>query len=413
MIGRRPAVFAAGLYAWSSWSLSMSRWAFPATLDHLLVLAAVGLVWRALGPARAGAPVTKHGIAALALAGLLGGLATYAYHTGRIAPLALAVVASIRLGVHGVSWRRALPGLAIAAVVGLLTMAPLIWYIASDIEGYNRRVGNVSVFDSNDLTTRKPLGLFLQNVARYGLMWHIEGEGNGRHHMPAAPMLDPFSGLLLALGLLAAFDMALRRRGMLALLAFWLIYFIPGVLSGNAPHAMRSLGTLAPACALAGLGLTILNDSLRTTRLRRMLPVALLTLSLAFNVWLYFGVMRVAPQVYGEFDLSETAAGRIVQAADRADVAVFMPAELIDTDTVRYLSYRSPVNELERDPVPAEGPALILLPPQASVEARNAALAALGPEAVAIEPAPRTPDGTQPLLVIFGRGEAARDVVTP
>jgi hypothetical protein len=42
LIGRRAAVLAAALLAWASWSLSMSRWAFPATLDHLLVLTAGG-----------------------------------------------------------------------------------------------------------------------------------------------------------------------------------------------------------------------------------------------------------------------------------------------------------------------------------------------------------------------------------
>ncbi|RRR67706.1 MAG: DUF4887 domain-containing protein, partial [Candidatus Viridilinea halotolerans] len=46
ILGRRGALTAAALLAWASWSLSMSRWAFPATLDHLLTLTAVGVVWR-------------------------------------------------------------------------------------------------------------------------------------------------------------------------------------------------------------------------------------------------------------------------------------------------------------------------------------------------------------------------------
>lgn len=424
LVGRRGALLGAALYAWASWSLSMSRWAFPATLDHLLVLTAVGLLWRGLGFATAaeagGKNATIRAAAMLAAAGLLGGLATYAYHTGRMAPVALAVVAAVRLGPSATAWRRAAPALAAAALAGLLTMAPLIGYVLADLDGYNRRVGNVSVFDSSDLTTRKPLGLLLRNVERYALMWHLRGEGNGRHHLPAAPMLDPAAGLLLGIGLGLALPAARRGGTALALLMFWAVYFVPGVFSGNAPHAMRSLGTLAPACALAGLGLAALAGELRSASAKPsaiwqargtwLIGGALLA-SLLFNCWIYFGVMRVEPRVYGEFDLVETAMGRAAQAGPAAGVTVYVPEQLARTDTVRFLAHLSPPRPYAGAPIPGADPALLLLPAEATDEQRAAALAALGPGATELGPLASAPGDGPPLVFAFGRGDAAQALV--
>lgn len=435
LIGRRAALIGAALVAWASWSLSMSRWAFPATLDHLLVLSAVGLLWRGLdqlvhdpgGPAtgvhedtgredtvrQAGAEngAAKRWLALLYMAGvgLLGGLAVYTYHTGRVAPLALAAVAAIRLGPSAAAWRRALPGLAIAALAGALTVAPLAAYILGDLEGYNRRVGSVSILDSSTPTKRAPVALVLDNLGRYLLMFHLRGDFNGRHHMPNAPMLDPLAGLLLALGLGLALPAVRRQPGVAAVLALGAIYLIPGVFSGNAPHAMRSFGTLAPAAMLAGLGLAALAPVRRPALLA--LP---LVASLAFNSWLYFGVMRVEPRVYGEFDLVETAMGRLAAAAATSGdpvVRVFIPEDLAGSDTVRFLTWGALPERYHGAPLPPAGAALVLLPGDASAAAQAAALAALGPDGAALGPVASYPGSERPLVLAFGRGAAAARLV--
>lgn len=424
LLGRRAALLAAALAAWASWLLSMSRWAFPATLDHLLVLTAVGLVWRCVAPEPhpapgAGAPRAARlwPLAGMALAGLLGGLAVYAYHTGRVAPLALAAVAAIRLGPSPAAWRRAAPGLAAAALVGALVIAPLAFYILSDLDGYNRRVGSVSILDSNDPLVHSPAGLLLGNLGRYALAYHVAGDANGRHHMPGAPLLDPLAGLLMALGLGLALAGARRSPGLAAVLALGAVYLIPGVFSGNAPHAMRSLGTLAPALMLAGAALAGLAAGARAPGRGRAgaagLIAATLAASLAFNTWLYFGAMRLEPTVYGEFDLLETTMGRVArapaQAADPAlrAVAVFLPERLRGEDTVQFLTWGVPVGAYTGAPLPGDGPALVLLPASATPAEQAAALAALGPGAAPLGPTATYPGGDAPIAIAFGRGEAA------
>ncbi len=414
LIGRRAALFGASLLAVASWGLSMSRWAFPATLDHLLLLSAVGLLWRSLpdpAPERARQWPAWLATVGMALAGLLGGLAAYTYHTGRVAPLAMAAVVLLRLGKHPTAWRRAAPLLAISAVAGLLTIMPLALYILGDQEGYNRRVGNVGLLDSNDLTTHTPAGLLLSNLARYSLAYHVEGDRNGRHHLPGAPLLDPVAGLLFALGL--AIAGARRKTGLAVPLVIGAIYLIPGLFSGNAPHAMRSLGTLAPACMLGGSALAALAAPQIRHKRATMLISLLLGASLLFNGWIYFGVMRVDPQVYGEFDLLETSLGRAVQAPTQVNdpalraVTVYLPERLRGTDTVRFLSWGLPSQGYSGASIPGDGPVLLLLPAPLSPAAQEEALAALGAGASLLGPAASYPGTDEPITIAFGRGEAA------
>jgi 4-amino-4-deoxy-L-arabinose transferase-like glycosyltransferase len=426
LIGARGALAAAALIAWASWSLSLSRWAFPATLDHLLMLTAVGLMWRGLRIADLSRNL-QSAICNLQLAGagLCAGLAAYAYHTGRLAPLILAVLTVIRLGPRWQAWRRAAPALASAAIVGLLVLSPLLRYIADDWAGYNRRVGAVSVFNSVDLDAHAPLALLLRNAERYTLMWHVQGEPNGRHHAPLAPMLDPITGALLLLGLGLALAQW-RRPERLALLAWLPLAIVPGLLSSEAPHAMRSLGGLAPACILAGLALADLSQKVKGKRQNAgqppsfyLLPFAFcLVISLGFNSWLYFGSMARDPLVYGEFDVAQTMMARAAQAPlESADPAVratrvYLTSGAQKEDTVRFLTDGLALNTLAGPIGPLERgeSALIVLPADSPPEAVAAALRDLGPGAQEIAAGPRYPTGA-PVLRALGIGEGAARIM--
>ena len=409
LIGRRAAVLAAALLAWASWSLSMSRWAFPATLDHLLVLTAGGLLWRGLDPGQQYWRSWSYVVGAA----LLGGLAVYTYHTGRLAPLALLMVAVFRLG-HDLSrWRRFWPHLLSAALVGAIVIAPLALYILNDSAGFNRRVGLVSIFQANDLTRHRPLDFLGEHIVRYGLMWHVQGDANGRHHLPLAPMVDPVVGLFLLIGLGLVWQA--RRQSVVVLFVLWLLYHVPGLLSFNAPHAMRTLGTLAPACALAGWGLSRFGSG---REWQRWLIPSMLVLSLCFNLWVYFGQMRTNPRVYGEFDRVETVMAHIVRrAATPADsiqrVSVYLPREWALSDTVRFLTIDLP---------PAQQPkiwrgasddenTLVVLPAFADATEVATVLQALGPSAIEVFPTPTLPSGSEPLVRVFARGSAAIELM--
>ncbi len=436
LVGPPVALTSAALLAWASWSLSMSRWAFPATLDPLFMLTAVGLMWRALArvipdsspttvPPRTTRPLPT-AIVLAALAGVCAGLAAYTYHTGRMGPITLAVLTSVCLGRTPRYWRRAAPLLAAAALAGLLALLPLLHFIAGDWDGYNRRVSNVTVLDSDSTTMRAPLSLLLHNTGRYLLMWHVAGERNGRHHAPGAPMLDPLSGMLLVLGLGVAI-MYRCSTGLAVLLLLLVCNLVPGLLSGNAPHAMRSIGVLAPACVLAALGLSVLCAYLPDPAIARerqiagrWLAVGFLAGSLLFNTWLYFGQMAHDPAVYNEFYPAETAMARIARAPSTTDdpalraVQVFLPRDVARTDTVRFLTSGLRVETFDgtRFSTPPGDQVLVLVSRETEYlqEVPPALLATLplpGAEAMLIAVTPRYLQRTQPLFQAYALGDDA------
>lgn len=417
IFGARAAVLGAALLAWASWSLSMSRWGFPATLDQLFTLTAVGVMWRALDRDRGRA----WRIGGMAAAGLCAGLAAYTYHTGRFTPLILAVLTMFRLGWSRAAWRRAVPGIAAALLVGMLTLLPLLQFIARDFAGYSRRVDMVALLSSNDLDLRSPVSLLERNFSTYLLMWHVHGERNGRHHAPNAPMLDPLAGALLLVG--AGLVLRWWRQPRMPMMLAWIgLALLPGLFSTDAPHAMRSLPTLAPAIILAAVGLDALlhggHARLPARRLVTGLVAGAFMLSLAFNTWLYFVTMRNDPRVYNEFEPPLTAMAHVAsapfQTSDPAlqQVRVFLPVKVMLKDPVRFLCANLPVGLYGSNSLasPPGNEALLLLPPDASPADQAAALKALGPGAHALPRVPVDPGG-QPLFLAYSLGTRGEQLI--
>ncbi|MBA3947669.1 MAG: glycosyltransferase family 39 protein, partial [Herpetosiphonaceae bacterium] len=354
LVGARAALYAAALLAWTSWSLSMSRWAFPVTLDQLFVLLAIGCMWRALAPLpKQSEPQPSRRkilagrwwpILGMSLAALCAGLATYTYHTGRLAPVILAMLTALRLGRKREEWRRSVPALVAALIIGTLVTLPLVRFVLSDYDGFTRRTARVAIANSTTTNGDSPLVLLARNAERYMLMWHVQGELNGRHHAPGVPMLDPFAGLLLLLGL--GVVVMYRRHSALVFVSWIALALVPGLFSTGAPHAMRSFGALAPGCALVGLGLAAFCQTVggRTNqRVVQVLPYTVGLASLLFNGWLYFTNMAHNPAVYDQFDVDTTAMARVAMAASSSPdaalrgVQVFLPVAAGNDEVTRFL----------------------------------------------------------------------------
>ncbi|MBU6333499.1 MAG: hypothetical protein KGS47_03755 [Chloroflexi bacterium] len=397
LIGARGALLAAGIISAASWSLTMSRWAFPATLDQVLTLSAVGLAWRALAP-DAG---TARRFALLVPGAVAGAAAVYAYHTGRMAPLVLLVVVVLRLGADRTAWRRALPALCAAGVAAVLVLTPLLQFLATNWDGYNRRVAMVALLEQASAERHAPLAMILGNLVPHLEMWHVAGDRNGRHHAPGAPLLDPVAGALFAVGIAL---LALRRERLSLLLGAWLVVgLLPGILSANAPHAMRSLGALAPAAIIAALALDRLAP-------RRRLAVPLLAGGALWSIVLVFALMPGDTRVVREFEQADTLAGRISRAAAAADVPVCLDTRLTRrSDVLTFLTDGLTVGAFDGLACDGTTPRIVILSPTRDAVARAAASAALAVS----DPSVRTIEdvGGKPLLVIAVADEAAGRVV--
>jgi 4-amino-4-deoxy-L-arabinose transferase-like glycosyltransferase len=365
LFGRRDvALLAAAFLAVSSWHLTMSRFSFPTIFDPLLSLTGLWLLCVGLkeGGAGDGRWATGNGAwglrsGALLAAGACLGLALQTYHTGRIAPLVVGALALLLLLRRPQHWQPWLLGVAVWLLGFALAAVPLARYALQYPESFNQRVGSVALLSEESLHARAPLAVFDDSLGRHLLMFHVEGDSNGRHHAPDHPLLDPITGL----GLLAGIVLLLRHWHdwrSLFLFAALAIRVAPSLLAVNGPHAMRSIGVVAFACVVAALGWIALLDLARrhlpaaSTRYAalwgRALAPAVVGLALLFNAWTYFVAMPTEPRVWLSFYPIHTRIG--VYLRDIADEQgsealrrVYVQRGLTDNAVMRYLSYGLPV----------------------------------------------------------------------
>lgn len=196
----------------------------------------------------------------------------------------------VALGLYGViAWRWWLPGrwrlIALAAVTTLITISPFIIFTQIDPDLFMGRTRQVSILtNARSRENRTVIEALRYNSEKHLLMFHVEGDRNGRHNLPRDPMLDPLTGILFGLGVVVGL-----RRLRQAETWFFLLVLILGLMAAvltltfEAPQALRSIGVL-PAVAYFGAlaAWAIAQTMYRTRALRPVL--ALLGLILVVGV---------------------------------------------------------------------------------------------------------------------------------
>jgi hypothetical protein len=238
----RSAAFLAGaLLAVSHWHVIDSRWGW----DEVLVTALTVAIFAALlnGGRREHPSV-------LLIAGLLAGLAQYAYAAARVA--ALAALLFLILEFAFVRRRVALAGLGLFLLGFAQAVLPMAVYWAEHPSTFAVREREVSIVPEMLGGNIRPLA---HNMRAYALMFLVHGDRNPRQNLPEAPMLDPATGALFAIGLVVAVA-GWRRAESRAVLLWLSVGLLGGLLTlpDTAPNSYR-VGLLAPACVvLAGMG---------------------------------------------------------------------------------------------------------------------------------------------------------------
>ena len=143
-------------------------------------------------------------------------------------------------------------------------------------------------------------------------------------------MLDPISGALVVLGVGLCLWRWRRPRSLL--LPLWLVSMLaPGILSleWEAPHALRTIGSLPAACLLAAVPIHSLWGQRREVWERRraawfLLIVALLLTIIGYsNLHTYFFVQARDFDTWRDFSTAETIAARVMaELGDDADLYV-------------------------------------------------------------------------------------------
>ncbi|PDV98264.1 phospholipid carrier-dependent glycosyltransferase [Candidatus Chloroploca asiatica] len=342
--GRRSiGLVAAFLLAVSSWHITVSRLVFPTIFDPLLTLSGLWLLGLGLSgggrTAHVYPPILSHTtgsplargtdarpghhrffwMAYCLLGGASIGLAMQTYHTGRLAPVAAAWLALVLLLREPQAWRGWLRGSLVASLGLLLTVTPLLLFALNQPEAFNDRVGEVFLLSDEARQGAAPLEMLDQAFRQHLLMFHVQGDLNGRHHAPGRPMFDYVTGIGLLLGSVVLLR-SVRDWRTLIVAGLFLLGLAPSALAVDAPHGMRSLNAAAYGVIIAALGWSALGWSLRqrgvqlARGMRRSIVAMLASLVIVLNATVYFVVMPPQREVFLVFYPVQSQMGAYIRA---------------------------------------------------------------------------------------------------
>ncbi|MFI5183853.1 MAG: glycosyltransferase family 39 protein [Vicinamibacteria bacterium] len=360
--GSRVALLAAFALATSSWHIAISRFAMPYVLPTLLALPAYGLLRRALDGG---------GARCFAAAGLAIGLAQYGAQTSRVLGLvALAMIAdALRTAERGDarSRRRIAGGAVLTLAVAVVAAGPLLAAAHRDPEAFLARTREVALWNGGGVLGDYFPRILARNVFRYVGAFNVEGDWNGRHHLPGAPLLDPVSAVFVGIGVIVA-ARTLRNRDVRWMAIWFVAGLVPGFLSADAPTALRILEATPAVYAIAALGLVGVFGGFPSLGVAAVLASTVL----AFNAWTYFGRMYESPAVWRRGGAIASRLGETLRDARARGVIppgtpVFVPTALLasadDGDVLRFLTGDEvAIGVYDRGPMPSGRPAAIVVP---------------------------------------------------
>ena len=303
MMGTAMGLAAAFLTAVTRWDIIWSRVALHGiTLPFFAALSA-WLTYRAIRGKRA---------IDYALAGTALGLGAWFYSPFRMFPIVIGfVLLHALLFSEAKRRRKLLANIGVLILFALIVAAPVVQVALVFPDEFFRRTG--VVFAANFVAEGELLAVLWENLKRHLLMFHFEGDPNGRHNIPGAPMLDVISGALMLAGLvIAAFHW--RRAAFIALPVWLLVMVMPGVLTipWEAPQSLRSITVIPAVIALITIALDFVwklggSSPLRLVRVATATAISVVLIAIAYtNLNTYFNVQANHPEVYAAFSTDET-----------------------------------------------------------------------------------------------------------
>jgi hypothetical protein len=190
----------------------------------------------------------------------------------------------------------------------------------------------------------------------------------------------------------------------------WLaLGLVPAVFSGDAPHAMRAIGALAPTCALVAVGLGALPG-----RRGALAAATVVVLAGGWSATTYVAAASDARNAVRKFDYDETVIARALRAAVQDDIAadVYYWENTADKDVTRFLTadVRDRIGRFDGArlmPAPTRT-VLLIIPGDVMPAKYDAALAALGPGGTLVREGPARADNGKPLWMVLGAGQGAQ-----
>jgi 4-amino-4-deoxy-L-arabinose transferase-like glycosyltransferase len=238
------AAISSFLLAISFWHVNFSRIGFRAIMLPFILVYAFYFLWRGIKRSR---------LRYFFWAGVFGGLGFYTYTSYRIAPLIAVIIflsywAFLKKAYSGPEYEhtrnRFLAGFSLMMIVTFFVALPIGIYFLRNPQNFMMRN------DQGVFVQAQPLQTLAQSTVQTLNMFIATGDGNPRHNIPGAPMLAWPIAIFFAIGFLKELHHWLsRKHGHLSpvhtfLFAWFFVMLLPGFLSTEAPHALRTIGVL-------------------------------------------------------------------------------------------------------------------------------------------------------------------------
>ena len=256
IFGWHTAALASFFLAISFWHVNFSRIGFRAIMLPFIMVWAFYFLWRGLRNGH-----LKH----FFIAGLVSGIGFYTYFSFRIVPLIAMVLfwnywtylkKDFSHARYEYARNQLLRGFALLVLTTIIVALPIGIYFYTHPEDFLKREGRpISIFEQE-----KPLKELGLSVIRTLAMFNFSGDQNQRHNISGWPELSLPIGILFAVGFLRELAHWLRRKhGHFSpihtlLFSWFLIMLLPGFLSTEAPHALRTIGVLPVVMIFAAKG---------------------------------------------------------------------------------------------------------------------------------------------------------------
>lgn len=244
------------LLAISFWHVNFSRIGFDGIMVPFILVFLFYFLWKGLKSSR---------LVDFFWAGVFSGLGFYTYSAYRLSPLIFIFLfinywIFLRKDYGHENYTHARGRLAAGISLFLLTTffvaLPMGWYFLNHPDQLTERSSQVSV-----LSQAQPLQQLASSVVKTLGMFTFTGDFNPRDNIPGQPMLGWPIAIFFAIGILKeAWHWLSRKHGHLSpvhtlMFSWFFVMLLPGFLSTEAPHALRTIGVLPIVMIFAARGI--------------------------------------------------------------------------------------------------------------------------------------------------------------
>lgn len=380
--GRLSGILASLFLATSSWHIALSRTGFRAIqvpLVILLVTAFVGYTIRAVKEKKI---TLSYLYAALAGASFVSGFYTYIAYRAMIGVVLGVIILLLLAAMHPKigfpHFKRYGKQFLLALIVGIVVLLPLTMYFVQHPADFIGRAGQVSIFNPDlqrEVGGGTLIGTLAYTIEKTFLSFFYYGDENWRHNVSTYPLLNPLVGLLFILGILwtinGAIDVLLAilkgKEVHLGMIYPYLLLVLIGMMlpvittAEGMPHALRSIGMIAPIYMLAGTAGAVAIRYLLSWGKKRSLTgvvygvvVGLLVVFSAYGPLLYFTVSRNSPEAYISYRGDLTVVSEYINSYVQSRPGQVRPYLVLDPFFSQTVHFLTSVSAHEYDSHPDE-----------------------------------------------------------